>query len=97
MTIEKAIAEAKATCNWSVVDHEPTSVNVGFLIWQIIGKTKRSLIPGETIQKKNWKTSGTIYARNSIQAEPMCFTLRHLDTFKIKERRRKTWQITEQH
>lgn len=30
MTIKKAIAEAKRTCNWSVVDHEPTSVNVGF-------------------------------------------------------------------
>ena len=30
MTIEQAIAEAKATGNWSVVKHEPTSVNVGF-------------------------------------------------------------------
>lgn len=30
MTIKEAIAEAKQTYNWSVVDHEPTSVNVGF-------------------------------------------------------------------
>lgn len=30
MTIKEAIAEAKATYNWSIVDHEPTSVNVGF-------------------------------------------------------------------
>lgn len=30
MTIKEAIAQAKSVSNWSVVDYEPATVNIGF-------------------------------------------------------------------